>query len=524
MNRTSSYIVQTLIGAALVSTAGFLPIRSIEAQPPDRGRFSRGGFDPSFILRRMDRNGNGMLEPEEVEGRGAEFLSRITGGRLTRLPRAVSIDQAAEWIRRIRERSEGSGGDSSRRDRGSWGSRGGATSPEIEPLVPGFDLVEAEPVLGFGPEAEAFSDLKITEEDEREAERVLARYDRNRDKILDAEEIRRGRWSEPASTTDVNKDGKLTKRELALRYARRREARGDRGSSRGSSSSGSSSSSDRSRRFGGFSRFGGRSGGDSGGRTAMIVNMVFQRYDTNKNGVFEKSEWGGFRSDPSAADTNRDGKITRDEYTKWMEQRMSGSRWGRSRGDSRDRGRSSSSRSSDSRSASSTPQDDRRSYRMPSRGDRLPDDLPAWFTRQDSNADGQVTMSEYSRVWSDAVVQEFNLFDLNRDGIVTAKECQRAVEAGAVAGLAGQGGSPVSTSGSSSSTDSRSTSSSSSSNSKPDKYLRYAVGMIKKYDTNRDGVLTKDEWSKMKIDYSRADVDTDAKITPQELADAMRKR
>ncbi|HHK41307.1 MAG TPA: EF-hand domain-containing protein, partial [Planctomycetaceae bacterium] len=48
--------------------------------------------------------------------------------------------------------------------------------------------------------------------------------------------------------------------------------------------------------------------------------------------------------------------------------------------------------------------------------------------------------------------------------------------------------------------------------------------LIKKYDTNRDGVLDKSEWTKMKFDYSHADVNQDGKITPAELADAFAKR
>ena len=49
-------------------------------------------------------------------------------------------------------------------------------------------------------------------------------------------------------------------------------------------------------------------------------------------------------------------------------------------------------------------------------------------------------------------------------------------------------------------------------------YLKYAVGIIAKYDANKDGVLTDDEWSKMNQDVSSADQDKDGRLTPQEFA------
>jgi hypothetical protein len=51
-------------------------------------------------------------------------------------------------------------------------------------------------------------------------------------------------------------------------------------------------------------------------------------------------------------------------------------------------------------------------------------------------------------------------------------------------------------------------------------YVKYAVGLIQKYDSNKDGVLTQDEWAKMNQDYSSADMDKDGRITPVELGAA----
>ena len=58
----------------------------------------------------------------------------------------------------------------------------------------------------------------------------------------------------------------------------------------------------------------------------------------------------------------------------------------------------------------------------------------------------------------------------------------------------------------------------------PPKYIKYAVSFIKRYDTNKDGVLTQDEWTKMNTDYSSADADKDGRITPTELGAAFVKK
>jgi Ca2+-binding EF-hand superfamily protein len=66
--------------------------------------------------------------------------------------------------------------------------------------------------------------VAVTEEDEREANELLQRMDRNRDGVLSGSEIS-SRFSGNPLDFDRNRDGKLTARELAVRYARRREGR-----------------------------------------------------------------------------------------------------------------------------------------------------------------------------------------------------------------------------------------------------------------------------------------------------------
>jgi len=72
--------------------------------------------------------------------------------------------------------------------------------------------------------------------------------------------------------------------------------------------------------------------------------------------------------------------------------------------------------------ASTTKEGDKRhSYRFTSPSDRKPG-LPAELKSRDANGDGQVSMTEFSRYWSSSVVADFRRWDLNNDGIITAKE------------------------------------------------------------------------------------------------------
>ena len=490
-----------------------------------------GGFDPSWILRRMDRNQDGKIGPDEIEGRSRDFLQRFLGDDISKIRSPIPIDRLSDAVRRRMQ----SGGMSGSSRGGSNSSRGSqSSSADVEPLVPGFELMEAlEAVPGFGSDGEKFN-VKVSDKDLTEAKQTLGRYDSNRDGILDKSEIERGRWSDPPSMTDRNGDGKLSLSELALRYAVRRNAR-----SGGSSSSSRSTSSSSSSRSGSSSSRGSSSRGSSDGRMSSMMSGIFSRYDSNKNGILEKSEWKNFRTDPSAADKNRDGRISKDELNVWMQSRWGGSqssrggdssggesRWGRS---SSDRGGSSRSSSRDRRSEPEA----RQSYRVTSGSERLPDDLPRWFSEQDANGDGQVTMAEYSKSWTEKIVTEFTQFDHNGDGIITFNETSSEGASRTAPAESERGD----RSDDERRTESREKPKSSSSSKEPskkepskasaadsDKYLKFAEGYIKRYDTNKNGSLTKDEWSKMRRDYGHADENKDGKLTAAELAKAFNSR
>ncbi|HUT11971.1 MAG TPA: hypothetical protein VMY42_15835 [Thermoguttaceae bacterium] len=168
---------------------------------------------------------------------------------------------------------------------------------------------------------------------------------------------------------------------------------GSRDSSGGSSGSGSSSHS------------GGSSGHDSD-RLREHARSLLKQYDKNESGVLEKDEWSQMHRSHWSADRDHDGKITEHELAGWLEDySQKKSDWG----SSRDGG-----------------SDDPPTYRFLTAMERLPGELPEWFTEKDVNGDGQVTMAEYESDWTDTKADEFARLDPNNDGVVTPRECLAA--------------------------------------------------------------------------------------------------
>jgi Ca2+-binding EF-hand superfamily protein len=243
----------SILAATLLTANWFTP--SIEAQPPmggfsggpggpggtpggspwggrggDRGGMRMefggggGGFDPSSFISRMDRNGNGNIDPDEMEGPARFMLERMARNNpnidMSKPIPITAITEAMSAFRRDRgEGGGGWGGDS------PWGGNGGEESMTLEErvLVPGFGVKkELVPVPGFGSNPFKFN-VKVEEQDLRDAGERVQRYDRNRDGTLDANELREGRWGDDPMTFDQNGDGKLTREELAVRSAKRRQ-------------------------------------------------------------------------------------------------------------------------------------------------------------------------------------------------------------------------------------------------------------------------------------------------------------
>jgi Ca2+-binding EF-hand superfamily protein len=242
-----------------------------------------------------------MIEPEEAQGPAQFFLQRMAQNNpKIDLSKPVPISLLSGEISRMRGESGGSSSSSS--------SRGGSTaSNEIEPLVPGFasDLIP-EPLPGFGATADAYS-VRVEERDLSEADERLRRYDTNKDGKLDAGELRQGRWSDDPMSYDRNRDGMLTKSELAVRYAKRRIAEEER---RDNSDDSRSRGSDR-----GSSGWG-RSGGSGWSRGDGKEEEKPSRFgDAKSYRVDISADIAGMPEFFGQRDANGDGQVLMSEYS-----------------------------------------------------------------------------------------------------------------------------------------------------------------------------------------------------------------
>ena len=148
--------------------------------------------------------------------------------------------------------------------------------------------------------------------------------------------------------------------------------------------------------------------GRSSGRTASVqatsvdrsyAQGIMKRNDTDGNRVLEGDEWDTIKN-AEKADYNGDKRITFDELL----------------------ARVSMKRREDAVSRGGTSTTDRRSYRLITAQEKLPEGLPGWFKDKDRNGDGQVSMSEYSRRWTDSTARRFIGMDKNDDGLITPDE------------------------------------------------------------------------------------------------------
>lgn len=401
-----------------------------------------GGFDPNSFIERLDRNGNGMLDPDEMEGSAGFIISRLQRDDPSiRTDRPIPISKIKEAFDRMRAARESggtsspSGGSDRGRDDSTERLNAAMTAPA---LVPGFggEAPVLPPVLGFGSSAELMS-VEVTPADLKEAEDRLERYDRDKNGFLAGDELS-SRWSGNPLDFDRNGDGKLSVSELAVRAAR------------------------------------------------MRVAQV---------------------------------EVAKSQNLKQSDKR-------------------------DSRAAKPAeipdPYKGRKSFASLSR--KLPEGLPGWFAEKDVDGDQQISMAEFSKSWTDSLVAEFQGFDLNGDGLVSAQECLAAVRNGASASTAGGAvamsngasstgaGSGSSRSSGSPSTSTPAAASSSSASATPaagqpdQKTLEYVQKIISRNDKNKDGQLSADEWKDMLVDPSAADTNKDGRITALEYAQWIQSR
>ncbi|EAQ78879.1 hypothetical protein DSM3645_27403 [Blastopirellula marina DSM 3645] len=303
----------------------------------------------------MDKNGNGVLDDDEVSGRWGGFIDRIKerAGYSDKGP--VNIEKLTNALKKQREAGE------------SGTVPGFGEEAGLE-MAKGFDA--PPPYTGIALEN------KFDQKTIDSVTSMLDRYDKDKNGFLDSYEWSGARWRTPPEGSDLNKDGKLDRLELAKRVSGFSAGRDD-----GKDDAG-----------------GDRRGSDDKGDIRENAKALLKQHDKNGNGYLEKDEW--FKSDLGNYDKNRDGKISTDELASRISSFANRSSFASSRAEGQKV----------------------ETYRFLTPLERLPKGLPDWFNNNDADEDGQIHMSEYSVVWSDSKADEFAKYDLNGDGFITAKE------------------------------------------------------------------------------------------------------
>ena len=313
-------------------------------------------------LEKLDRDQDGEVEPEEITPLARPYLEQITRAARMSLNRDNDIEDLQEAARRYYAAKNG-----------SWDRR---VRPQGESTVKPFGADDDQPLIPqFG-----LAEVKYpyTQDDLDFADRTMRSHDRNQDGYIDRREARRERWTHrDPFDDDYNKDDRLSRLELAQRYARRRlledvtdELRqkewrtNDRSPSY---SRGRDDDDDRRREW--WRR----------GSSAWLSSSVLERFDANRNGRLEPHESKEIGLPVGQIDLNLDGELSRDELQAYLEP-------------------------------------------LQEEAGQLTEGIPGWFYELDENRDRQVSLSEFTVDWSEQKMQEFAALDLNNDGLLTTEE------------------------------------------------------------------------------------------------------
>ena len=314
-------------------------------------------------LERLDRDGDGSIEPHEITPLARPYLERVAKVRRMSLERSYRVDYWQEAARAYYAIQNGAYKKDVQAEIVDQ-VRSFGPDPD-EPIVPGFGLAEVK--------------YPYIQADLDEADRTLRRGDRNKNGHIDASEVKYVPWTHRNPfADDLDGDNRLSRLELGQRYARRRLLDGS-----------SDELVQKARRVGSGVRDSRttRSSSSSRSSTRYLPATILSRFDRNRNGRLESEEVQPLGIPAGKIDTDRDSELSRAELEAYFE------------------------------------------VVQESVAD-VPEGLPPWFFELDANRDEQVALSEFASDWTEAKVDEFAAYDLNRDGLLTASEVLRAATAG----------------------------------------------------------------------------------------------
>lgn len=138
--------------------------------------------------------------------------------------------------------------------------------------------------------------------------------------------------------------------------------------------------------------------------------------DRNSNGILEGDELSNLGMS-RGADKDGDGKITHNELVEFRTPKSTSTATAKPTTPAPTVSQPTSTEPAERKIVNKS----RKSYRFKTTKDRI----NSWkFSSRDANADGQVSMSEFTRTWSDRTAREFQGYDKDNDGMITPDEAK----------------------------------------------------------------------------------------------------
>jgi Ca2+-binding EF-hand superfamily protein len=145
------------------------------------------------------------------------------------------------------------------------------------------------------------------------------------------------------------------------------------------------------------------------------------RHDKDGNKILEGDELTTLGQSGRESDLNGDGKITSDELFQSSMSKANAASTGTPATPSAVQPKAVPKSTDDSPAERKIINTERKSYRFKSTKERL----STWkFALRDANGDGQVSMHEYASSWTDRTAAEFQRYDQDNDGMITAAEAK----------------------------------------------------------------------------------------------------